>query len=79
MLIFFFKQKTAYEMLRSLVGSEMCIRDSEILTGAPAGEKDEEGNYPPGSINYLVAKRLVQMAERSKRFGEAEKEEEARD
>jgi adenosylhomocysteinase len=28
MLIFFFKQKTAYEMLRSLVGSEMCIRVS---------------------------------------------------
>ena len=24
---FFFKQKTAYEWLRSLVGSEMCIRD----------------------------------------------------
>ena len=29
MFFFFFKQKTAYEMLRSLVGSEMCIRDSE--------------------------------------------------
>eukprot|EP00658_Telonema_sp_P-2_P049820 TRINITY_DN37922_c0_g1_i1.p1 TRINITY_DN37922_c0_g1~~TRINITY_DN37922_c0_g1_i1.p1 ORF type:complete len:418 (+),score=97.65 TRINITY_DN37922_c0_g1_i1:95-1348(+) len=28
MFFFFFKQKTAYEMLRSLVGSEMCIRDS---------------------------------------------------
>ena len=27
-LFFLFKQKTAYEMLRSLVGSEMCIRDS---------------------------------------------------
>ena len=26
-IIFFYKQKTAYEMLRSLVGSEMCIRD----------------------------------------------------
>ena len=26
-IVFFFKQKTAYEMLRSLVGSEMCIRD----------------------------------------------------
>ena len=25
--MFFFKQKTAYEMLKSLVGSEMCIRD----------------------------------------------------
>ncbi|CZR99706.1 hypothetical protein CDFC105_64555 [Clostridioides difficile] len=26
--IFFFKQKTAYEIMPSLVGSEMCIRDS---------------------------------------------------
>ena len=31
----FFKQKTAYEVLRSLVGSEMCIRDS--AGRAPAG------------------------------------------
>src|SRR5678815_3869685 len=30
---FFFKQKTAYEMLRSLVGSEMCIRDSPKTGG----------------------------------------------
>ena len=29
-LFFFFKQKTAYEMLRSLVGSEMCIRDRHM-------------------------------------------------
>ena len=39
---FFFKQKTAYEMLRSLVGSEMCIRDSflgrgEIVDAGPHG------------------------------------------
>ena len=27
MCIFFFKQKTAYEIMPSLVGSEMCIRD----------------------------------------------------
>src|SRR5659263_624531 len=27
-LFFFFKQKTAYEIMPSLVGSEMCIRDS---------------------------------------------------
>ena len=26
-LVFFFKQKTAYDLLRSLVGAEMCIRD----------------------------------------------------
>ena len=31
-IFFFFKQKTAYEMLRSLVGSEMCIRDSIQMT-----------------------------------------------
>ena len=29
-MFFFFKQKTAYEMQRSLVGSEMCIRDSSF-------------------------------------------------
>ena len=28
---FFFKQKTAYEILSGLVGSEMCIRDSYFL------------------------------------------------
>ena len=33
----FFKQKTAYEMLRSLVGSEMCIRDrSWFFTNVPS-------------------------------------------
>eukprot|EP00658_Telonema_sp_P-2_P045052 TRINITY_DN32964_c0_g1_i1.p1 TRINITY_DN32964_c0_g1~~TRINITY_DN32964_c0_g1_i1.p1 ORF type:complete len:158 (+),score=65.99 TRINITY_DN32964_c0_g1_i1:108-581(+) len=42
---FFFKQKTAYEMLRSLVGSEMCIRDRYSFAWnwlgmtIPAGEK----------------------------------------
>ncbi len=29
-LFFFFKQKTAYEILIGLVGSEMCIRDSSL-------------------------------------------------
>src|SRR5674536_72686 len=37
---FFFKQKTAYEMLRSLVGSEMCIRDRfKLREGMPIGVK----------------------------------------
>ncbi len=31
--IFFFKQKTAYEIAQCLVGSEMCIRDSAGLLG----------------------------------------------
>src|SRR5674536_347168 len=39
---FFFKQKTAYEMLRSLVGSEMCIRDRfpmELILQEVSGER----------------------------------------
>ncbi|MGC9522879.1 MAG: Lon protease family protein [Anaerolineae bacterium] len=47
----------------------------EILTGVPAGERDEEGNYPEGTINYRVQKRLQNMAERLKAFGESAKEE----
>ena len=30
-IFFFFKQKTAYEIMPSLVGSEMCIRDRYII------------------------------------------------
>ena len=30
-VFFFFKQKTAYEIRLSLVGSEMCIRDSDYV------------------------------------------------
>ncbi|OUC05391.1 ATP-dependent protease, partial [Litorilinea aerophila] len=40
----------------------------EILTGVPAGERDEEGNYPEGSINQRVETRLAQLAEKRKEF-----------
>ena len=33
-VFFFFKQKTAYEIQYGLVGSEMCIRDSNYSVGA---------------------------------------------
>jgi|UniRef100_A0A7C3Z2T1 lon-related putative ATP-dependent protease len=45
----------------------------EILTGLPAGEKDEKGNYPEGSVNYLVAKRLKEYALKYKEFAREEK------
>ena len=42
-IFFFFKQKTAYEMLRSLVGSEMCIRDRDVT--------EEMAHWqPPGRV-----------------------------
>lgn len=36
----------------------------ELLTGMPAGEPDAEGNYPEGTVNFLVAQRLQEFAER---------------
>ncbi len=35
---FFFKQKTAYEIAQSLVGSEMCIRDSRTTGVSPPAD-----------------------------------------
>lgn len=46
----------------------------EILTGIPAGQRDEEGNYPEGSLNYLVEQRLREFAERRLAFSRATKE-----
>ena len=49
MFLFFFKQKTAYEMLRSLVGSEMCIRDSARSDdAAQRGPLDSSPEPAPG-------------------------------
>jgi len=42
----------------------------ELLTGIPAGEQDEEGNFPEGSINQLVEARLIELAEKQRAFSE---------
>ncbi|MGD8398045.1 MAG: ATP-binding protein [Anaerolineae bacterium] len=49
----------------------------EILTGLPAGEPDEEGNYPEGSINYLVQRRLAELATQRQAFTTSGEEEKA--
>ena len=36
----------------------------EILTSLPAGERDETGHFPDGSINQRVEKRLTELAAR---------------
>ena len=38
----------------------------ELLTGVPAGSKDENGNFPAGTINYLVYNKLKKYAEISR-------------
>jgi len=40
----------------------------EILTGVKAGERMVDGTYEEGTINYLVQKRVIEMAERIKEY-----------
>ncbi|PLX83630.1 MAG: ATP-dependent protease [Desulfuromonas sp.] len=41
----------------------------EVLTGVPAGEPQEKGSWPEGTVNFLVDRRLREMAETLHRFG----------
>ena len=44
----------------------------EILTGVPAGERDNKGDYPPESLNYSVEQKLAVMAEHAHEHEEKE-------
>ncbi len=48
----------------------------EILTGMSVGQAAEDGTYPEGTLNYLVVKRLTEIAESMEKKKEKEKEEE---
>ncbi|RMF32096.1 MAG: ATP-binding protein, partial [Chloroflexi bacterium] len=48
----------------------------EILTGVPAGELQEDGTYPEGTVNWAVSQRLAEMAEEMRRATRREEEEE---
>ena len=39
----------------------------EVLTGVPAGKKDKNGNFPAGTVNYLVAEKLKKFAKATER------------
>jgi len=40
----------------------------EVLTGVAAGERQPDGSYPEGTVNYLVNQRLSELAEGLKGF-----------
>ncbi|MEJ2211443.1 MAG: ATP-binding protein [Anaerolineae bacterium] len=46
----------------------------ELLTGIPAGERDEEGHFPEGTINHRVEQRLIEMAEKRREFAQSDEE-----
>ncbi|MBN1249233.1 MAG: AAA family ATPase [Anaerolineae bacterium] len=55
----------------SIYAVEHIDQGIELLTGLSAGTLDVEGNYPEGTINYLVQARLKAMAERRRAFARA--------
>ena len=42
------------------------VEGIELLTGVPAGNKDENGNFPAGTVNYLVYQKLKKYAKVSR-------------
>ena len=46
----------------------------ELLTGVPAGERDEQGNYAADSINQRIETPLERMAEKVRAFNQPAKE-----
>lgn len=51
----------------------------ELLTGVPAGERDGDGSFPEGTVNYLVDKKLGELAKELEEFGKEEGEKETTD
>jgi predicted ATP-dependent protease len=47
-----------------------------ILTGIEAGSRREDGTFPEGTINYLVEKKLDELATKIKKFSESEEKRE---
>jgi lon-related putative ATP-dependent protease len=44
-----------------------------LLTGMPAGERDESGNYPAGTVNQRVEARLQELSDLRKEYSRDEK------
>ena len=47
----------------------------EVLTAKKAGQLTEDGNFEPGSINDLVQKRLINLAEKLRDFSKGDENE----
>jgi len=46
-----------------------------IITGTEAGDRDEDGNFPPNSVNAKVEEQLIKYAKlRKKHAGKDEKD-----
>jgi hypothetical protein len=41
----------------------------EVLAGAPAGQRRDDGTYPEGKVHFLAEKRLHDLAQKSREYG----------
>jgi len=48
----------------------------ELLTGQPAGQRIEDGEFTPGSVNQKIRERLAELAGQRRAFGRSGKKEE---
>jgi lon-related putative ATP-dependent protease len=55
--------KAVHEGLFNIYDVKTIDEGIEILTGIPAGERQPDGSYPEGTVNYRVDKRLHELAE----------------
>ncbi len=46
----------------------------ELLTGVPAGERDDSGVFPEGTVNRRVEDRLIELAEKRKAASQIDRE-----
>ncbi len=60
--------KAAAEGRFHIYAVETIDQGIELLTGIPAGSRDEHGHYPAGSINGLVEQRIRAFAETRRNF-----------
>ena len=49
--------------LRSAYVSASVRKGIEILTGCPAGQRQRDGTFEPGTVNYIAEKRLLELNE----------------
>jgi predicted ATP-dependent protease len=52
----------------TIVAAKTIDEGIEFLTGVPAGERQADGSFKEGTVNYLVNKRLEEMADTVRKF-----------
>jgi predicted ATP-dependent protease len=55
--------KAVYDGQFHIYEAKTIDKGIEILTGVPAGERQADGTYPEGTVNYRVDKRLRELAD----------------